>query len=159
MYFEGHACRLINTDRCSGDFVPIVTNWCITIKLFTFIKISFVIQSQMAHIKNEYKRTHKILSTAKPFGRNISVSTSRNCYIPEPYCRPQGNFFTGVCLCTIGLMATRLLLGLVMAGSVRILLECFLFMRYYHTKTHGSVLCKSSIEYFRTWDNELGREC
>ena len=37
----------------------------------------------------------------------------------------EGNVFTGVCLSTIGLMATRSLLGL-SARSVRILLECFL---------------------------------
>ena len=38
----------------------------------------------------------------------------------------EGNVFTGVCLSTIGLMDTGSLLGLVMARSVRILLECFL---------------------------------
>ena len=38
----------------------------------------------------------------------------------------EGNVFTGVCLSTIGLMDTGSLLGLVMAWSVRILLECFL---------------------------------
>ena len=38
----------------------------------------------------------------------------------------EGNVFTGVCLSTIALMATRSRLGLVMARSVRILLECFL---------------------------------
>ena len=42
--------------------------------------------------------------------------------------RPQGegNVFTGVCLSTIGLIATRSLLGLVVARSARILLEFFL---------------------------------
>ena len=38
----------------------------------------------------------------------------------------EGNVFTGVCLSTIGLVATRSLLILVTARSVRILLECFL---------------------------------
>ena len=38
----------------------------------------------------------------------------------------EGNVFTGVCLSTIGLVATRSLLSLVMARSVRILLECCL---------------------------------
>ena len=38
----------------------------------------------------------------------------------------EGNVFTGVCLSTIGPMATRSLLILVMARSVRVLLECIL---------------------------------
>ena len=38
----------------------------------------------------------------------------------------EGNVFTGVCLSTIGLMATRSLLGPVTVRSVRILLKCFL---------------------------------
>ena len=38
----------------------------------------------------------------------------------------EGNVFTGVCLSTIDLTATGSLLGLLMARSVRILLECFL---------------------------------
>ena len=38
----------------------------------------------------------------------------------------EGNVFTGVCLSTIGLMPTGSMLGLVMARSVRIALECFL---------------------------------
>ena len=49
------------------------------------------------------------------------------------YYRPQGegNVFTGVCLSTIGLMATRSLLILVTARSVCILLECFLVTNHY----------------------------
>ena len=39
-------------------------------------------------------------------------------------------FFTGICLSTICLMATRSLLGLVTARSVRILLECFLLLTF-----------------------------
>ena len=64
--------------------------------------------------------------------------------------RPQGegNVSTGVCLSTIGLMATRSVLGHVTARSVRILLECFLVPfvcalictgkrgRMIHRKTH-----------------------
>ena len=44
------------------------------------------------------------------------------------YYRPQGegNVFSGVCLSTIGLMATLSLLGLVTVWSVCILLEIFL---------------------------------
>ena len=38
----------------------------------------------------------------------------------------EGNVFTGVCLSTIRLMDTGLLLDLVTARSVRILLKCFL---------------------------------
>ena len=38
----------------------------------------------------------------------------------------EGNIFTGVCLSTIGVMATRSPLILVTARSVLILLECFL---------------------------------
>ena len=38
----------------------------------------------------------------------------------------EGNVFTGVCLSTISIMVTDLLLGLVTARSVRILLGCFL---------------------------------
>ena len=38
----------------------------------------------------------------------------------------EGNVFTGVCLSTIGHMATRSLAILVTARSVRILLVCFL---------------------------------
>ena len=34
----------------------------------------------------------------------------------------------GVCLSTVGLMTTRLLLGRVIARSIRILLECFLVL-------------------------------
>ena len=46
--------------------------------------------------------------------------------------RPQGegNVFTGVRLSTIGLMATRSLLGLITALSLRILLECFLVIHF-----------------------------
>ena len=40
----------------------------------------------------------------------------------------EGNVFTGVSLSTIGLVATRSLLGLVTAQSIRILLECFLVL-------------------------------
>ena len=37
---------------------------------------------------------------------------------------------TGVCLSTIGLMATHSLLALVTARTVRILAECFLVLKY-----------------------------
>ena len=40
----------------------------------------------------------------------------------------EGNVFTLVCLSTIGLLAIRSLVILVMARSVRVLLECFLFI-------------------------------
>ena len=48
--------------------------------------------------------------------------------------RPQGEgyVFTGVCLSTIGLMAIRPMLGLVTVWLVRILLEGFLVLFYYH---------------------------
>ena len=51
---------------------------------------------------------------------------------PDHY-RPQGegNVFTGVYLSTIGLMATRSLLGLVTTREVHILLECFLVSNTY----------------------------
>ena len=44
----------------------------------------------------------------------------------------EGNVFTGVCLLTIRLMATRSLLGLNTARTVCILLECFLVRFYFH---------------------------
>ena len=58
--------------------------------------------------------------------KHVLSSTQRNIYhlIYQP--QGGGNVFTGVCLSTVGLMATRTLLGLVTARSVRILLECFL---------------------------------
>ena len=42
----------------------------------------------------------------------------------------EGNVFTGVCLSTIGLMPTGSLHGLVMARSVRIVLEFFLIYQF-----------------------------
>ena len=47
----------------------------------------------------------------------------------------EGNVFTGACLSTIALFATRSLLGLVIVRLVRILLECFLVNRVFCQKT------------------------
>ena len=52
----------------------------------------------------------------------------------------EGNVFTGVCLSTIGHIATRSLLGLVTAQSVCILLECFLVL--FHSRTNYSSFYK-----------------
>ena len=51
--------------------------------------------------------------------------SKRNMTLLLPTAR-EGSVFIGVCLSTIGLMATSSLLGLHTAWSVRILLECFL---------------------------------
>ena len=57
---------------------------------------------------------------------NLSVKAQTG---PTGY-QPQGeaNVLTGVCLSTVGLMATRSLIGLVTARLVRLLLECFLIL-------------------------------
>ena len=56
----------------------------------------------------------------KYFAKYRAVAAPRSNFFGK------GNVFTGVCLFTISLMATWLLLILVTAWSVHILLECFL---------------------------------
>ena len=67
----------------------------------------------------EKRNVHVNRTKYKP---NFNVFT-KVAYLPTAR---QGNVFTGVCLSTIVLMNTGSLLGLVMAWSVRILLECLL---------------------------------
>ena len=56
----------------------------------------------------------------------------------------EGYVFTGVCLSTIGIVATRSLLDLVTARSVRILLECCL-VRFGDTLCNGNVRIEANV--------------
>ena len=72
-----------------------------------------------------------VLASFSPKYTNIHVRNLAHLIIGEdhPILLPtarEGNVFTGVCLCTISLMATQSLLGLVTVRSVQFLLECFL---------------------------------
>ena len=75
-------------------------------------------QNSEEHVKRIFLRTENEFL-------HIIHSEYNSCHT---FYRPQGegNVFTGVCLCTIGLMATGSLLILITTQSVHILLECFL---------------------------------
>ena len=60
------------------------------------------------------------------FGPCLHVTFFIPCPLFTDRPKGEGNVFTGVCLSTIGLMASRSLLGLVTVRSARILLKCFL---------------------------------